>query len=53
VAVWVGATAGEVLAASIGAFFGSRVGARLNPKAVKLASAALFALFGVLLLVSA
>ena len=53
IAVWVGATGGEVLAASIGAFFGSRVGACLTPDAVKIASAALFALFGVLLLVSA
>jgi putative Ca2+/H+ antiporter (TMEM165/GDT1 family) len=53
VAVWVGATGGEVLAASIGAYFGSRLGARLKPDAVKIASAALFALFGVLLLVSA
>jgi putative Ca2+/H+ antiporter (TMEM165/GDT1 family) len=53
VAVWIGATVGEVLAASIGAYFGSRVGARLNPKAVKFTSAALFALFGVLLLLSA
>jgi putative Ca2+/H+ antiporter (TMEM165/GDT1 family) len=52
-AVWIGATGGEVLAASIGAYFGARVGARLHPKVVKIASAALFALFGVLLLVSA
>ena len=53
VAVWVGATGGEVLAASIGAFFGAKLGARLQPDVVKIASAALFALFGVLLLVSA
>jgi putative Ca2+/H+ antiporter (TMEM165/GDT1 family) len=53
IAVWIGATGGEVLAASIGAFFGSRLGARLKPDAVKIASAVLFALFGVLLLVSA
>jgi len=53
VAVWLGATGGEVLAASIGAFFGARLGARLKPNVVKIASAALFALFGVLLLLSA
>ena len=53
VAVWIGATGGEVLAASIGAYFGSRLGARLKPDVVKVASAALFAVFGVLLLVSA
>jgi Ca2+/H+ antiporter, TMEM165/GDT1 family len=53
IAVWIGATGGEVLAASIGALFGSRLGAHLNPSAVKIASAALFALFGVILLLSA
>jgi Ca2+/H+ antiporter, TMEM165/GDT1 family len=53
VAVWIGATGGEVLAATIGAYFGSRLGARLKPDVVKVASAALFAVFGVLLLVSA
>jgi Ca2+/H+ antiporter, TMEM165/GDT1 family len=53
VAVWVGATGGEVLAASIGAYFGARLGARLKPDVVKIASAALFALFGVLLLATA
>ena len=53
VAVWIGATGGEVLAASIGAFFGSRLGARLDPKVVKIASAVLFAVFGLALLVTA
>jgi len=53
VAVWIGATGGEVLAASIGAFFGSKIGARVKPDVVKIASAVLFALFGVLLLVTA
>ena len=52
-AVWLGATGGEVLAASIGAFFGAKLGARLNPDVVKIASAVLFAVLGVLLLVSA
>ena len=53
VAVWIGATGGEVLAASIGAFFGSKIGARVKPDVVKIASAVLFALFGVALLVTA
>jgi putative Ca2+/H+ antiporter (TMEM165/GDT1 family) len=52
-AVWIGATGGEVLAASIGAFFGSRIGARVKPDVVKIASAVLFAVFGVALLVTA
>jgi putative Ca2+/H+ antiporter (TMEM165/GDT1 family) len=52
-AVWIGATGGEVLAASIGAFFGAKIGARVKPDVVKIASAVLFALFGVLLLVTA
>jgi putative Ca2+/H+ antiporter (TMEM165/GDT1 family) len=52
-AVWIGATGGEVLAASIGAFFGSKIGARVKPDVVKIASAVLFAVFGVALLVTA
>ena len=53
VAVWIGATAGTVTAASIGAFAGQRLGARLEPNVVQIASAVLFAVFGVLLLLSA
>ena len=52
-AVWVGATIGTVTAAAIGAYAGLRLGARLQPKAVQIASAVLFAVFGVLLLLSA
>jgi len=52
-AVWIGATAGTVTAAAIGAFAGQRLGARLQPNAVQIASAVLFAVFGVLLLLSA
>ena len=52
-AVWIGATAGTVTAAAIGAFAGQRLGARLEPNAVQIASAVLFAVFGVLLLLSA
>lgn len=52
-AVWVGATAGEVSAAMIGALIGQRIGARLNPTALRYSSAALFLVFGVLMLVFA
>jgi len=52
-AVWVGATGGEVLAAAIGAFFGSKIGNRVKPDVIKIASAVLFAVFGVVLLVTA
>lgn len=51
--VWLGATGGTVAAASVGAFLGRRIGARLDAKVVKIASAVLFAVFGVLLLASA
>lgn len=53
VAVWIGATAGTVTAAAIGAFAGRRLGNRLKPRAVQIASAVLFAVFGILLLISA
>lgn len=52
-ATWVGATGGTVSAAMVGAFAGSKLGSRLNPDAIKYASAALFAIFGLLLLLSA
>lgn len=48
--VWIGATAGEVSAAMAGAILGNRAGARLNPSIIRYASAALFLIFGVLLL---
>lgn len=53
VAVWVGATAGEVSAAMVGAVFGSRVAARLNPATMRYITAGLFAVFGIVLLLSA
>ncbi len=53
VAVWVGATFGEVCAASLGAIAGNRLGTRLNPVLLRYASAALFAVFGVALLIRA
>lgn len=53
VAVWVGATAGEVTAGAIGAIAGLKLGARLHPRTLRLASAVMFALFGVVILVLA
>lgn len=50
---WVGATAGMVAAATIGAFLGQRIGSRLDARVIRYASAALFALFGILLLLTA
>lgn len=53
VGTWVGATAGAASAASVGAFVGQRIGRRLNPNTIRIGSAALFALFGILLLITA
>lgn len=53
VGVWVGATAGTVAAATVGAVLGRQIGSRLDPKVIRYASAAIFALFGVLLLATA
>jgi Ca2+/H+ antiporter, TMEM165/GDT1 family len=53
IGTWIGATAGTVAAATIGAFLGQRIGSRLDPKVIRYASAALFALFGILLLLTA
>ncbi|HUF96952.1 MAG TPA: TMEM165/GDT1 family protein [Ilumatobacter sp.] len=50
---WVGGTAGLVSVGMIGAVAGNRIGTRLNGRVIAFASAALFALFGVLLIVSA
>ena len=47
---WVGAVIGEVAADALAVVVGAKVGARLPERAMDLASAALFALFGVLLL---
>jgi putative Ca2+/H+ antiporter (TMEM165/GDT1 family) len=53
VATWLGATGGEVAAGVIGAVAGSTFGKRLRPQVLRYASAALFAAFGVVMLVSA
>ncbi len=52
-AVWIGATAGEVSAGLIGAVAGQRLGTRLDARVLRIASAVLFAAFGVVLLVNA
>ena len=53
VAVWVGATLGIAASSTIGALVGRAVGDRVPARAMRLGSAALFAVFGVLLLVGA
>lgn len=53
VAVWVGATCGTVAAATIGAVAGSKLGTRIHPRIIRIASASMFAIFGVALLVLA
>lgn len=50
---WIGATGGEVAAGLIGAIAGRRVGANLSERTLGIASAALFAGFGIVLLVTA
>lgn len=50
VAVWVGATAGEVTAGAMGAVAGLKIGARLHPRTLRLASAVMFAVFGIVIL---
>jgi Ca2+/H+ antiporter, TMEM165/GDT1 family len=53
IATWLGATAGEVTAGLIGAIAGSTIGKRLRPEVLRYASAALFAIFGVVMLLTA
>lgn len=53
VAVWVGATAGELAAGMVGAVAGQRIGTKFDPRTLRLASAVLFAVFGVVLIVTA
>ena len=52
-ATWLGATAGEVASGLLGAIAGSTIGRRLRPELVRYASAAMFAIFGVVMLLSA
>jgi putative Ca2+/H+ antiporter (TMEM165/GDT1 family) len=53
VGTWLGATGGEVAAGMIGAVAGQKIGARLDPRKLQLASAVLFAVFGIVLLTTA
>ena len=53
VATWIGATAGETAAGLIGAFAGQRIGNRVGTHALQVASAVLFAGFGLALIVTA
>ena len=52
VLTWVGATIGICLSGAVGVLVGRSVGARLPERALRLGSSALFALFGVAMLVT-
>ncbi len=47
---WVGATVGIILSGTLGVLLGREFGARLSERVTRLASAALFAMFGAVLL---
>ena len=53
IATWIGATLGEVTAGMIGALAGRRLGARLDVTVLKWLSVVLFAVVGVIVVVSA
>lgn len=53
VATWIGATAGDVAAGMLGAVAGQRIGTKLNARSLRLGSAALFAVFGIALIITA
>ncbi len=53
VATWLGATGGEVAAGMLGAVAGNRIGQRIEPRKIQIASAVLFAGFGVALIAAA
>ena len=53
VATWLGATGGAVAAGMLGAVAGSRIGQRVDTRTITLASAVLFAGFGVVLIAAA
>jgi putative Ca2+/H+ antiporter (TMEM165/GDT1 family) len=48
--VWIGATVGIILSGAIGVLVGRFAGARIPERAVRIGSAILFAVFGVVLL---
>ena len=51
VLVWIGATIGIILSGSVGVLVGRATGARLPERTIRLGSALLFAVFGVVLIV--
>lgn len=53
VATWLGATGGEVAAGMLGAVAGSRIGSRVDSRVLRIGSALTFAVFGLVLLVTA
>jgi putative Ca2+/H+ antiporter (TMEM165/GDT1 family) len=50
---WIGSTAGEVAANLVAVVVGRQVGHRLSPRMVRIGSAVLFAIAGVVVLVGA
>ena len=50
VLVWIGATIGIILSGSVGVFVGRAIGARLPERTIRIGSALLFAVFGVVLI---
>ncbi len=52
-ATWFGSTLGVVSAGMLGAIAGLKFGTKINPRILRLASALLFAVFGVVLLIGA
>jgi Ca2+/H+ antiporter, TMEM165/GDT1 family len=50
--VWIGATLGIIAAGALGVVVGRAVGARLPERATRIGSAAIFAVFGVVLIVA-
>lgn len=53
VAIWLGATAGEVAAGMLGAVAGQHIGRRVDADRLRVASAVMFGLFGVALVATA
>lgn len=52
-ATWLGATGGAVTAGTLGAVAGSRIGRRIEPRKIQIASVVLFAGFGLALIAAA
>jgi Ca2+/H+ antiporter, TMEM165/GDT1 family len=52
VLVWIGATIGITMSGAVGVLAGRAIGARLSPTAIRTGAAVLFAVFGVVLIVT-